>query len=129
MEIRGFRMPAQVKPSLLEWSLKLGSKHRRAKVEWLANKEAENWHWAPTMATKALRASQGRTQSVGVSLISLLFTGACRECARDLTGLSARSILFFSSTLSKHILDSRDDVNIRHMGSGTILLQFFKIMI
>lgn len=59
-----FRTPAQVKPSLLEWSLKLSSKHCRAKVEWKANKEAENWHQAPTMATKALSASQGRTQSV-----------------------------------------------------------------
>lgn len=92
------RRPAQVKPNLLEWSLKLGSKHRRAKVEWLANKEAENWHRASTMATKALRASQGRTQSVGVSLISLPFTGACRGCSCDFTGLSVRSVVFFPST-------------------------------
>lgn len=99
-KMQGFigRQPAQVKPSLLEWSLKLGSKDRRAKVEWLANKKAENWHRAPTMATKALRASQGRTQFVGVSLISLPFTGACRECSRDFTGLSARSAVFFSGT-------------------------------
>lgn len=63
-KVQGFRTPVQVRLSLLEGSLKpVSSKHRQAKVEWLANRETENWPWPPKMATKAPKASQGREQN------------------------------------------------------------------